>query len=248
MKKFFTLIYISSDGSDKKQFNVNILLFKSIIIFIVIFFISVIIMTVYLGKIYSDAAQKQIYENRVRTLEKKLSKMEEIQKDIKYLYNKDKKINALLGINIQNDILNNHKEKTKSVKIDTMITMKSLKKQMREIPDIWPIHGIVSREFSSAHPAIDIAATKGSPIVAPISGKIISIGWDKIFGNYIKMKKDNIILFFGHLQKIFVLNDQSIKKGEVIGLVGNSGKSTAPHLHYEIMIDSIFVNPRNFLP
>ena len=115
-------------------------------------------------------------------------------------------------------------------------------------PDIWPVKGIVSREFSTEHPAIDIAAVAGSPVISPMNGKIESIGWDQIFGNYVKIKNEEITVFFGHLDKVFVENRQMIKKGEIVGLVGNTGKSTAPHLHYEIVMNSMLVNPRKFLP
>ncbi len=248
MKKFFTLIYISHDGSSKKQFNINLYLFRTLLAIFIIFIISVIIMAIYLGKIYSDAMQKQIYENRVKELELKVAQVEKLKKDIKYLYEREEKLKNLLGVNIQNSILKNHKEDLRNIKIDTVISMENIKTQVSQFPDIWPVKGIISRGFSKDHPAIDIAATLGSPVVSPVSGNIVSVGWDKIFGNYVKIKSNNLLIFFGHLQKVFVSQGQPVKKGEIVGLVGNTGKSTAPHLHYEIVVDSIFVDPKKFLP
>ncbi len=205
-------------------------------------------MALYLGNIYSDAVQKNIYEKKVHELEIEVAKIDSLKTDIVSLYKSQEKINDLLGIEMQNKLLKKHRDDIKNMKIDSIVSMESIMSNESVYPDIWPVKGIVSREFSTEHPAIDIAAVAGSPVISPMNGKIESIGWDQIFGNYVKIKNEEITVFFGHLDKVFVENRQMIKKGEIVGLVGNTGKSTAPHLHYEIVMNSMLVNPRKFLP
>ncbi|MFO8062403.1 MAG: M23 family metallopeptidase [bacterium] len=248
MKRFFTLIFISQDGKHKKQFDVNVYLFRAIIVFFILLIAGIVFMAVYLGNIYSDAMQKNVYEKRVIELEGEMAKINEIKKDIRYLYEREEKLKELLGIDIQHRIIESHEENINEIIIDSMVSIESVKKQSTAYPDMWPVKGIVSREFSSQHPAIDIAAVEGSPVVSPVKGRVSSVGWDKVFGNYVRIKADNSIIFLGHLSKVFVDYQQTVKKGEIVGLVGNTGESTAPHLHYEIMMNSMFVNPRKFLP
>ena len=128
-----------------------------------------------------------------------------------------------------------------------MITKEFLANSQTSIPDINPTEGEISRKFSKEHPAIDIATAAGSPVLSTIDGFVKDIGWDENFGNYIKIQNSKFEVFFGHLEKIYVKNLQNIKKGEIIGLVGSSGKSTAPHLHYEILSDTLLVDPEKFI-
>lgn len=248
MKRFFTLIVISQDGKNKREYNINLILFRSIIGIMSVFLISVLLMAIYLGNIYSDAVQKRIYESRVKDLEREVAKIDSLKTNLAELYTAQERINALLGIDIQNKLLNKHRDDIKNMKIDSIVSMESLLNSSIGYPDIWPVKGIVSREFSTEHPAIDIAAVSGSPVISPMDGQVISLGWDQIFGNYVKIKNNEITVFFGHLDKVFVENRQQINKGEIVGLVGNTGRSTAPHLHYEIQMHSMLVNPRKFLP
>ncbi len=248
MKRFFSIIYISSDGASKKQYNINVALFRASLTIISVFLLGVIIMAVYMGNIYSDAIQKNIYEERVKELEAEVAKVENLKSDISYLYEREKKLMELLGIDKQNEILKSHNEDIQNIRIDSVVTVEELSRGFAEYPDIWPVKGIISRGFSDEHPAVDIAATTGSPVVTTVDGTINGVGWDMIFGNYVKIKNEHNVIFYGHLQKVFVNTGQAIKKGEIVGLVGNTGKSTAPHLHYEIMIDSMLVDPQKFLP
>lgn len=248
MKRFFSVIFISSDGSSKRQYNINLVLFRTTLTVIAAVILGVVIMAIYMGKIYSDAIQKNIYEERVRELEAEVAKIERLKKDIAYLYDREKKLQELLGIEKQNELLKSHSEDIRNIKIDSVITVEELSRGFAEYPDIWPVKGIISRGFTDDHPAVDIAATTGSPVVTTVDGAIAGVGWDMVFGNYVKIKNEHNVIFYGHLQKVFVNTGQEIRKGEIVGLVGNTGKSTAPHLHYEIMIDSILVDPQKFLP
>lgn len=248
MKRFFSVIFISSDGSSKRQYNINLVLFRTTLTVIAAVILGVVIMAIYMGKIYSDAIQKNIYEERVRELEAEVAKIEHLKKDIAYLYDREKKLQELLGIEKQNELLKSHNEDIRNIKIDSVITVEELSRGFAEYPDIWPVKGIISRGFTDEHPAVDIAATTGSPVVTTVDGVIAGVGWDMVFGNYVKIKNEHNVIFYGHLQKVFVNTGQEIRKGEIVGLVGNTGKSTAPHLHYEIMIDSILVDPQKFLP
>ena len=247
MKRPHTIIYITPDGKTKKEFSFHPIVFNLIIEGLILFLILIIAALIFVGAVYSDAIQKRIYANKVKKMEIEMAKMEQLKEDILYLYDKNEKIKELLGIDIQNTILRSHYDETRKVSIDTTITKEFLANSQTSIPDINPTEGEISRKFSKEHPAIDIATAAGSPVLSTIDGFVKDIGWDENFGNYIKIQNSKFEVFFGHLEKIYVKNLQNIKKGEIIGLVGSSGKSTAPHLHYEILSDTLLVDPEKFI-
>ncbi|MDD3802842.1 MAG: M23 family metallopeptidase [bacterium] len=247
MKRPHTIIYITPDGKVKREFALNQTLFKIIVYSLASLVLLVIVALVFVGTVYSDAIQKRVYADRVVKMEQEMKKIEKLKQDILYLYDKSEKIKELLGIDIQNSILRSHYDETRRVTIDTMVTKESLTNLESSVPDVNPTEGEISRKFSKEHPAIDIATSAGSPVVSAIDGTVSSVGWDENFGNYVKIRNKDFEVFYGHLEKAYVKNLQSVKKGEIVGLVGNSGKSTAPHLHYEIVADTSLVDPEKFL-
>ena len=101
------------------------------------------------------------------------------------------------------------------------------------------------REF---HRGLDISSKRGTPIIAPADGKIISAGKDLHLGNFIKIKhNETFTTLYGHLLQLKVEKRQNIKRGEVIGLMGNTGMSTGYHLHYEVRKDNVSINPRDHI-
>ncbi|PXY00930.1 hypothetical protein DF185_13620 [Marinifilum breve] len=97
------------------------------------------------------------------------------------------------------------------------------------------------------HGGVDMACPKGTKIHVPADGVIVKSGWNGGYGNYIKVKHGNgYETIYGHLSKVSVKKGQKVKKGDVIGKVGSTGRSTGPHLHYEIIKNKKRVNPERF--
>ena len=99
------------------------------------------------------------------------------------------------------------------------------------------------------HDGVDIKAPAGTPVQSPADGKVIKARDDKNkFGKHILIQHDERHqTFYSHLSSLEVNEGQMIKKGDLIGKVGNTGLSTAPHLHYEIIVDGEKVNPVKFI-
>lgn len=99
------------------------------------------------------------------------------------------------------------------------------------------------------HKGIDIPAPKGTPILAAKSGKVIYRGYQKRgYGNVIIIQHDDgSQTAYAHARKTIVKNGKYVEKGQVIGFVGRTGKTTGAHLHFEIILDGNFVNPLDYL-
>ncbi len=101
---------------------------------------------------------------------------------------------------------------------------------------IWPTNGSITQKFSWNHPGIDIANRAAPQVLAADSGKIVGAGWDGTgYGNMIMIDHGNgYKTRYGHLQKIYVSVGQTVNRGDAIGQMGSTGRSTGTHLHFEI--------------
>ncbi len=125
-------------------------------------------------------------------------------------------------------------------------------------PSIWPVRGFISSGFGwrinpisggkEFHEGIDIATQSGNPIVAPSNGIVSFAGRDDGYGLAVIIDHGyGITTLYGHMSKIEVKAGEIVKRGQAIGLVGDTGFSTGPHLHYQVMINGIPVNPMRYL-
>jgi murein DD-endopeptidase MepM/ murein hydrolase activator NlpD len=124
------------------------------------------------------------------------------------------------------------------------------------IPTMLPVEGWITQQFIDdtahgvvAHPGIDIAAAEGVIIKAPAAGTVLKVEMDQYYGNLIVIKHDNgFVTRYGHCAKVFIVKDEKVERGQTIALVGNTGHSTAPHLHYEVIKNGKNVNPLELIP
>ena len=101
------------------------------------------------------------------------------------------------------------------------------------------------REF---HKGLDIANREGSPIIATADGVVVSTGPKGLLGNMVRIDHGHgMVTRYGHLSKMLVKRGQAVKRGDKIALMGNTGRSTGPHLHYEIHLNGIPVNPQKYI-
>jgi murein DD-endopeptidase MepM/ murein hydrolase activator NlpD len=125
-------------------------------------------------------------------------------------------------------------------------------------PSIWPVKGWMTSGFGrrmspftgepAMHRGIDIAVPENTPMVASANGVIIRAGWDGGLGNAIKIDHGfGYATTYGHLAKVHVRVGQRVRRGQVIGLVGNTGLSTGPHLHYGVFVNLTPTNPLRYI-
>jgi len=127
------------------------------------------------------------------------------------------------------------------------------------LPDLYPVNvGYNSSSYGwrvdpflgirSFHEGLDFSASEGDQIKATASGMVIAAGKAPDYGNYVKIKHGGgIETRYAHASKILVKKGDLVSKDEVIALVGNTGRSTGPHLHYEIRFNGRSLDPRQYL-
>ena len=114
----------------------------------------------------------------------------------------------------------------------------------------WPTQGLLTQRFWSGHAGIDIANRTGTPIVAADAGYVVLAGRDTWgYGNQVLIDHGNGYLTrYAHLNTILVKAGDKVTKNQKIGTMGNTGRSTGPHLHFEIIYSQAHRNPLGFLP
>ena len=105
------------------------------------------------------------------------------------------------------------------------------------------------RHGAAMHPGIDLAAPYGTPVYATADGTVLRAGWNSGgYGNLVEIDHGRgIVTRYGHMSKVIVSEGQRITRGQQVGYVGSTGRSTGNHLHYEVRIDNSPVNPIPFM-
>jgi len=131
-------------------------------------------------------------------------------------------------------------------------------KMLAALPSRWPVRGSVNSEFGRRlspwtgspefHSGMDIGSDRGTPVKAPAPGIVVFTGANADFGNTLIIDHgQEIKSLYGHLQKVVAVQGQKVERGQQIALTGSTGKSSGPHLHYEIQVRGQPVNPRSYL-
>ncbi|MDO9535713.1 MAG: M23 family metallopeptidase [Bacillota bacterium] len=160
-----------------------------------------------------------------------------------------------LNISLLHDSIPGSNENLIQLKEEIM----EFQKQQAATPSIWPAQGRVTSGFGSRispftrrrefHYGIDIAAPRGTLIIASADGKVTEASYRRGHGNTVIINHGyGIRTMYAHLSSISVSVGDQVLKGQKIGLMGSTGVSTGSHLHYEVHLNGVAVNPRGFLP
>jgi murein DD-endopeptidase MepM/ murein hydrolase activator NlpD len=125
-------------------------------------------------------------------------------------------------------------------------------------PSIWPVAGWLTSYYGSRtdpftkgkdfHPGLDISAEYGQPVIATGDATVNGAGYNGAYGNMVTLDHGfGIMTKYGHLSRIAVMGSQRVKRGDVIGYVGSTGRSTGAHLHYEVWMNGRLTNPMTLL-
>jgi len=248
MNKKFTLLVIPDDDSGTKSFDINKNSLKYSIISLVFI---LIILSILLLRLVPSVSNYNDLNKRYNILAQERIEVLELSRRLKRINQMDKFVRNSLGAELN---FSDKPEILDSVLMlmpdDNYISFSD------NIPSVAPIQGYVSQRMGNnfsltqqKHGGIDIVAREGAPIKASASGMVIFSGWTYEMGNLIIIHHgDGYFTHYGHNQINLKSQLDLVKKGEVIGLVGNTGISTGPHLHFEIWKNKQSIDPLIYFP
>jgi len=272
-KNFYTIMFIPNGNIKPFSIHVHKNIVYSLSVFLIVFFIGFSLLVVKSGQIAAklqlvymlstENKQLKAENTAIHLIKDKIEKIEQMSKYLQKIAqatNIDTKKEVLLLSKsiIENDTFQNDKKEItkKEPKISFTEKQYSANEMNNVIPNISPIiDGWITKRFtaemsdtSEPHYGIDYAAKNGTIIRATAPGTVIDISNDKYFGLLLTIKHNHDFLTkFGHCSRTLVSIGDHIERGQTIALVGNTGRSSAPHLHYEVVKDGKNVDPAKYL-
>jgi murein DD-endopeptidase MepM/ murein hydrolase activator NlpD len=221
----------------------------------------------YLGRMEESMVSMQDYRENIEdlarspmndrkasseVLEENLSRFIDSYREKSELSNKDRPVSERLATLKDSTAQMEHTLRTLST------VLGHSKEFLGAIPSITPTAGWVTSSFGARqspfdgrqvmHFGIDVGAPEGSPVFATADGEVLFAGSSKTFGNIVILEHAyNVVTKYAHNSQLMVREGQKIRRGQKIALVGNTGRSTGPHLHYEVWVNGRPVDPTNYL-
>jgi murein DD-endopeptidase MepM/ murein hydrolase activator NlpD len=273
-KKYYTILFVPGGSEKTVSLHVYRHIVSSFILFVIVFFIGFTCLVIKSGEIASKLHRVSALNNENRKLKAENLKLEYVKEKLdtieawgEYLQriavttdvDKDIPVTAA-SYNDSSAPLNEEDVSLRSSIVDvkpfdfynySMRSKTIFDTLFDAIPTIQPTNGWITRGFyrdTSGHQGVDFAATSGTPIQATARGIVVSVVNDKILGLLITLSHGSeYSTRYGHCQTILVKQGDIVAKGQIIALVGSTGLSTAPHLHYEIRKDGTQVNPMDYI-
>lgn len=164
----------------------------------------------------------------------------------------------LLGLQQETQRLHALAESRSAAFADLLEQLHAQSDRLASTPSIWPTHGWLTSTFGGrvspftgqwqSHGALDIAGPVGTDIIAPSRGRVIFVGVKPQLGNCLIIQHGyGIQTTYGHTSRLFVKVGEMVERGDLIAKVGNSGRSTGPHLHYAIAVNGKPVDPLDYI-
>ena len=248
MSKKFTILVIPDDDSETSSYSFSKIFIKIVIVLsliIILASIAVIIKTV------PNISKFDSLNKKYNVLAKERIKVLELMENLEKLNQMDEFVRNSLGSEL------NFSDRPEIVDSALMLIPENhLISLSDNIPSLAPIEGFISKRMESIfsnvnnlHGGIDIVASEGTPIRATSSGVVVFSGWTYEMGNLIVIYHgDDYITHYGHNQQNIISRLDIVKKGDVIGYVGNTGISSGPHLHFEIWKGDKSIDPLIYFP
>lgn len=254
MKDKFSVIIVPHDIKNTRTYRVPYRLFYVFLVILSVGVISVGVFIATYGKLLVKTREIAALEEKVEDLKDRNEKLGKIVLNVNKIQEMDKRVRRMLGMEDEEGGEGSGRAESSSMVSERIIDEKSA--VLRSVPSFWPVRGFITKEFNSSvgeadprhHLGVDIAVQRGEPVRASASGYVTEAGWDGIFGYFVKLDHGKgLKTLYGHNERIVVKKGERVTRGQTIAYSGNSGRSSAPHLHFEVIRNNVRVDPLEYL-
>lgn len=248
--KYITIMLIPEGTESRRGFKMRRWLFQFLVGASAVILVGIILFFIFYGKVLTRAAMADKlakdnerllrYQYKVQLLEGNLNQAREIVT----------RLTQLAGIDIEFPAVPDDSTLFATLDQRGMAVVSRSAGIDITLPAGLPIQGFISQDFeiedaSHYHPGVDIACAVGTPVLATAAGEVVFADYDStVYGYMVVIKhNDSITTLYGHNSELLVETSQMVPAGGRIALSGNTGKSTAPHLHYEIRVNNEPIDP-----
>ena len=255
-KKTFTIILVPHDPQRTLNYKIRYWLFYVLGTFLLIGLGAMIVFVASYGSLLLRAREAVVLAGQVEELTVRNEQISEILGNLSELHAMDMKVRQMLGVDMaEEDSLAISRTQETGGLTDTEV--QSEKEQiLRSIPSFWPVRGYITKGFNPGagqrdadyHPGIDLGVDRGTPVRAAASGYVTEAGWDDTYGYFVRIDHGyGIKTLYGHNDRLVVMRGERVGRGQTIAYSGNTGRSSAPHLHFEVIEGNVNVDPLKYL-
>ncbi|HJN69675.1 MAG: M23 family metallopeptidase [Candidatus Marinimicrobia bacterium] len=248
----FTVILIPDSDDRNRQFSVRYVWLWSLVLLVVLIIIGVIGFGIYsVPKLKDYQAMQEKYDKTVTERVTVMNLMDDLQR-MKYM---DRQIRKSLGTDLALiQKTTDTEEMSQNIHLNNSENLPI--SYMENVPSQIPVEGFVTQRMNTSafsldqnHYGIDIAAVEGKPVLASASGFVVFSDWTYDLGNVVILYHgDGYFTHYGHHQNNIKKQRDFVKRGDVVALVGSTGITTGPHLHFEIWKEGKVLDPLEFFP
>jgi len=265
-KKYISFLIVPHSTFKRVSFQISERNFYFLLALVGILLLLILFLFLSYGGMYFRTLQ---LTHRNQLLEKEYRKIASLERELHQLKKLDEKVRTMLGgdktppplklatlskqPSLEQKVLLTQEEESRIRTPEMALLFEEQQERLRAIPSIWPVKGFVSNDFyqkrgSKGHPGLDIAAKSGSLVMATADGIVTFAGWNDTLGNLVRIDHGfGYTTLYGHNSQLIVGEGKRVKQGDVIAFVGSTGKSSAPHLHYEVHLNGEAIDPRTLL-
>lgn len=265
-----SILIIPDDGSRTREFKLGYGVIRSVLVAEVLLCVLVALGGVfYWRSLHWEAAALRLTRDN-QGLRTEMRQVADLAESVSRMKQVDRQLRAMLSpaITLPDSPVDSAPERDHELSTPSDPSARTVSRTIKRglpttdtrlIPDAWPVgrfEGLVTQEFTpssgtvqTGHSGIDIAAAEGAIVTATADGRVIFAGEDEAMGLILSIDHFGVYLTrYGHNSSLLVRTGDAVRKGQPIALVGNTGRSSGPHLHYEIWQQGTPRNPRDFLP
>lgn len=237
-----TFIFIPREEKDQKTFSFDHRVFALIEIF---FFAIIFALIVSMIILIPRANQYQEYQDKIISYQCQEEELNALLQDVNKMKQFNTYMRELIGLELS----------TASTDYSALLDANSESHELKLLsshPEQAPVSGPITQKFILSprkHYGIDISGKIGDPVVSAADGFVVFAGWTPELGNMVVISHpDEYITVYGHNDRLKVRERQRVKKGELIALLGETGYSMGPHLHFEVWHHGIALDPQKVIP
>ena len=247
--KYLTLMIIPEGTESRRGYRMRRWVFRAILGSLVVILVGIILFFLFYGKVLTRAAMADKLAKENERLLRYQYKVQLLEGNLKQAREIVTRLTQLAGINIEFPELPDDSTLFANLDKKGMAVVSRSAGVDFSIPSGLPIQGFITQDFEidnrdHYHPGIDIACAEGTPVLATGGGEVVVADFDSTAYGYqvVVRHNDSITTLYGHNSELLVKLGQTVLAGSRLALSGNTGQSTAPHLHYEIRINN---NPKD---
>ena len=264
MSKVLSVIVVPHDNAKTWTLRFSYKLLYMFLSLVGLLVVAVLAFVLTYGRVLVTAEKARRLDKENQRLKLQAAQIDSLKVELLNLQALSIQIKGMLGINLSYEdsvLVANYSPTAKSPAIYSDETGEGVGRReqilmLEALPSMWPVKGYITRGFNiiggeksaGYHPGIDIAAERNTPVVAAGEGVVMTATHDEVYGYMIEIDHGyGIYTLYGHNSRNLVKVGDRVARGGTIAFLGSTGKSSAPHLHFEIRKNGIPVDPKEYL-